>query len=128
MDPGEPRVSTLMLPAMPSTLAQTATILAVGRQPSGESRAFSALRPGGLRRDRYQSRWHWANALQLMVHFSAFFAGFAPWREIPGRRIESRKGAKFAKVSLRFTRARALRLAVRATVLRVNDSKKTPCY
>jgi len=28
---------------MPSTLAQTATILAVGRKPSGESRAFSAL-------------------------------------------------------------------------------------
>jgi len=28
---------------MPSTLAQTATILAVGRQPSGKSRAFSAL-------------------------------------------------------------------------------------
>ena len=28
---------------MPSTLAQTATILVVGRKPSGESRAFSAL-------------------------------------------------------------------------------------
>ena len=28
---------------MPSTLAQTAPILAVGRKPSGESRAFSAL-------------------------------------------------------------------------------------
>jgi len=50
---------------MPSTLAQTATILAVGRQPSGKSRAFSALRPGGLRRDRFQSRWHWADATRL---------------------------------------------------------------
>ena len=30
--------------------------LAVGRKPSGESRAFSALRPGGLRRDRYQKQ------------------------------------------------------------------------
>ena len=40
---------------MPSTLAKTATILAVARQPSGKSRAFSALRPGGLRRDRYQA-------------------------------------------------------------------------
>ena len=29
--------------SMPSTFAQTATILAVGRKPSGESRAFSAL-------------------------------------------------------------------------------------
>ena len=28
---------------MPSTLAQTATILAVGRKPSSESRVFSAL-------------------------------------------------------------------------------------
>ena len=45
-----------------------------------------------------------ANALQLMVQFSAFLAGFAPWREIPGRPIESRKGAKLAKVSIRFTR------------------------
>ena len=52
---------------MPSTLAQTATILAVGRQPSGKSRAFSALRPGGLRRDRFQSRWHWAEATRVIV-------------------------------------------------------------
>ena len=44
------------------------------------------------------------NAPQLMVQSSAFFAGFAPWREIPGRPIESRKSAKFAKVSVRFTR------------------------
>ena len=44
------------------------------------------------------------NALQLMVRFSAFFAGFAPWREIPGRPIESRKDAKLTKVSVRFTR------------------------
>ena len=34
----------------------------------------------------------------ITVQFSAFFAGFAPWREIPGRPIESRKGAKLAKV------------------------------
>ena len=34
-----------------------------------------------------------------MVQFSAFFADFAPWREIPGRPIESRKGAKLAKLA-----------------------------
>jgi len=44
--------------------AATATkVDGIGRQPSGKSRAFSALRPGGLRRDRYQSRWHWASAV-----------------------------------------------------------------
>ena len=36
---------------MLSTLAQTTTDLAVGRKPAGESRAFSARRPGGLRRN-----------------------------------------------------------------------------
>ena len=33
----------------------------------------------------------------------SFFAIFAPWREILGRPIESRKGTKLAKVSVRFT-------------------------
>ena len=38
--------------------------------------------------------------IYLLVLSCLFFAGFAPWREIPGRPIESRKGAKLAKVSV----------------------------
>ena len=59
-------VAGIQLPEWPHSRVKT--LLGIGREP--------------------------ASTLQLMVQFSVFFAGFAPWREIPGRPMESRKGAK----------------------------------